>query len=589
MESAYSTAVNTHRTVQIATVSLTDSTGGVYSSPETHVFMTTEASTLAMPSFHSYQSAKSPSSFTVATRIHSNVHIATIMMTNSAGNVTASKQTQTMMTSEAVTLPVNSNGQLISNSTESYSSYTTLTRTHNTVRIATVSLTNSAGSVTTSLQTQSYQTADVFTYPVNSAGQIVSTESYSSFTTSTRTHNTVIVSTVQFTNSAGQLTSSLTTMTVPTTQVATYPVNQYGEVVNTESYSSFTTSTRTHNTVIVSTVQFTNSAGEITSSPTTLTVPTTEAVTYPVNSFGEVINTESYTSFTTSTRTHNTVIVSTVQFTNSAGEITSSPTTLTVPTTEVATYPVNSFGEVVNTESYTSFTTSTRTHNTVIVSTVQFTNSAGEITSSPTTLTVPTTEVATYPVNSFGEVVNTESYTSFTTSTRTHNTVIVSTVQFTNSAGEITSSPTTLTVPTTEVATYPVNSFGEVVNTESYTSFTTSTRTHNTVIVSTVQFTNSAGEITSSPTTLTVPTTEVATYPVNSFGEVVNTESYTSFTTSTRTHNTVIVSTVQFTNSAGEITSSPTTLTVPTTEVATYPVNSFGEVVNTESPLLQLH
>ncbi|GME69700.1 unnamed protein product [Ambrosiozyma monospora] len=522
-----------------------------------------------------------------------------------------------MMTSEAVTLPVNSNSQVISNSTESYSSYTTLTRTHNTVRIATISLTYSAGGVSTSLQTQSYQTTNVLTYPVNSAGHIVSTDSYSSFTTSTRTHNTVIVSTVQFTNSAGESTSSLTTMNVPTTQVATYPVNQYGEVVNTESYSSFTTSTRTHNTVIVSTVQFTNSVGEITSSPTTLTVPTTEAVTYPVNQLGEIVSTESYSLFTSSTRTHNTVIVSTVQFTNSAGEVTSSPTTLTVPTTEAVTYPINSVGSVVITgyeftESYSSFTTFTRTHNTVIVSTVQSTNSAGKITSSPTTLTIPTSETVSYPINSVGSVISTTaitsaSYSSFTTLFRTHNTVTVATIIITNSAGEVTTSPVTQTVPTSEAVTYPVNSADSVITTQGtvtesgeteYSSFTTFFRTHNTVVYATISTTNSAGEVATTPITQTVPTTEAVTFPINSVGSVVTTGkvithentysqtghfgTYSSFSTLFRTHNTVVFATVRTTNSAGEFTTTALTQTVPTTEAITYAVNSFGSVVTTQ-------
>ncbi|GMF02082.1 unnamed protein product [Ambrosiozyma monospora] len=268
------------------------------------------------------------------------------------------------------------------------------------------------------------------------------------------------------------------------------------------TYSSFTTLFRTHNTVVFATVSTTNSAGEVTTTALTQTVPTTEAVTYPINSAGSVVTTQGtvtesgeteYSSFTTFFQTHNTVTVATISTTNSAGEVTTTPVTHTFPTSEIVTYPVNSVGSIVTTSpvvtvetthsqaghfgTYSSFTTFFTTHNVVVYSTVSTTNSVGEITTTPVTHTVQTTEAVTYPVNSAGSVVTTQGtvteygeteYSSSTTFFQTYNTVVYATISTTNSAGEVTTTPVTHTFPTSQIVTYPVNSVGSIVTTSPY-------------------------------------------------------------------------------------------------------------------------
>ncbi|GME84336.1 unnamed protein product [Ambrosiozyma monospora] len=70
---------------------------------------------------------------------------------------------------------VSTSGNVFSynNLTGSYLSYTTFTRTHQTIHVATISLTDDEGNPISSLQTSTAQTTEAYTLPVNSNGQAV--------------------------------------------------------------------------------------------------------------------------------------------------------------------------------------------------------------------------------------------------------------------------------------------------------------------------------------------------------------------------------------------------------------------------------
>ncbi|GME98840.1 unnamed protein product [Ambrosiozyma monospora] len=156
-----------------------------------------------------------------------------------------------------------------------------------------------------------------------------------------------------------------------TTRSAVTQQNTVTAAAAFESYSSFTTFFKTYNSFVFATVSITNAAGEVTTSSTKHTVPTTQAVTYPINSIGQVVTTaevvthqntftaaaafESYSSFTTFFKTYNSFVFATVSITNAAGKVTTSPTTHTVPVTEEVTYPINTAGEVVTYSSHTAY------------------------------------------------------------------------------------------------------------------------------------------------------------------------------------------------------------------------------------------
>ncbi|GME84548.1 unnamed protein product [Ambrosiozyma monospora] len=361
IESSFVTSTRTHAVVGVVTVSLTDSAGSVISTGHnTTTVIATQA--LTLPVSNGVTSSVYESTSLTTTRTHSVVEVATISLTDNEGYVTGSTEsTQTVISTQALTLPVDYASTLSGNqfgasgsvaeSSVLESSFVTSTRTHAVVQIATISLTDSAGSVTSSQQTTTVIATQALTLPVSNG--VTSSVLESTFITTTRTHSTVEVATISLTDNAGSVTaSSESTQTVVATQALTLPLdyastlsgNQLGVTGSAADSSvlesSFVTSTRTHAVVQIATISLTDSAGSVTAtSQQTSTVIATQALTLPVSN--GVTSSVSESEFITTTRTHSTVQIATISLTDNAGSVTSSQQTQTVQTTEALTLPLD--------------------------------------------------------------------------------------------------------------------------------------------------------------------------------------------------------------------------------------------------------
>ena len=549
--------------------------------------------------------------------------VFTVTVTNAAGTVTSSPATLTVTTAPLIVTPP-ANQTVIAGQTATFSvsasgtgpltyqwlkggvaiagatssTYTTpATVVGDSGSIFMVTVTNTAGTVTSSPATLTVTTAPVITVPP--ANQTVT---------------------------AGQ--TATFSVTATGTGPLTYQWAKNGVAIGGATSSTYTTPpTVVGDSGSIFTVTVTNSSGSTTSSPATLTVNTaplivtppanqtvtagqtatfsvtasgTAPLTYQWFKNGAAIGGATSSSYTTPPAVSgDSGSVFTVTVTNVAGSVTSSPATLTVTTAPVITTPPANqtvtvgqpatfsviatgtgpltyqwfkdgvaLGGATSSNSYTTPPTVSTDSGSVF--TVTVTNSAGSVTSTPATLTVTTAPiVVTPPANqtviagqtaSFsvsatgtgplnyqwlkgGVAIGGATSSSYTTpATVAGDSGSIFTVTVKNSAGSVTSAPATLTVTTTPVITTPP-----------------------------ANQTVAAGQ--AATFSVTATGTGPLTYQWFKGGVAVGgaTSSNTYTTPPTVSNDSGSVFTVTVTNSSGSVTSTPATLTVTTLPVITTP------------------
>jgi hypothetical protein len=631
----------------------------------------------------------------------------------------------------------------------------------------TVTVTNTAGSVTSPSATLTVTTAPVITTPP--ASQTVSVGQTATFnvvasgtgpltyqwykggtaiggatsttytTPATVSGDTGSIFTVTVTNSAGTVTSPPATLTVTAAPIITTPpASQTVSVGQTATFSvvasgtgpltyqwykggtaiggATSTTYTTPATVIgdsgsLFTVTVTNTAGSVTSAPATLTVTTAPTIitppasqtvtagqtasfsvtaagngplTYQWYKNGAAIGGATSTTYTTpATVIGDSGSLFTVTVTNAGGTVTSAPATLTVDTaptitsqpanqtvtagqtaafsvtaagTGPLTYQWYKNGTAIGAATSTTYTTpATVSGDSGSLFTVTVTNAVGSVTSIPATLTVnsaPT--ITTPPANETVNVGQTASFSvtasgtgtltyqwfkngtaigGATSTTYTTPAAVIGdsgshfTVSVTNSTGTVTSAPATLTVNSAPTITTPPASVtvnagqtaafsvvaagtgpltyqwyknGTAIGGATSTTYTTpATVSGDSGSLFTVTVTNAAGSVTSAPATLTVNSAPTITTPPASVtvnagqtaafsvvaagtgpltyqwyknGTAIGGATSTTYTTpATVAGDSGSLFTVTVTNAGGSVTSGPATLTVNTAPTITTP------------------
>ncbi|GMG19615.1 unnamed protein product [Ambrosiozyma monospora] len=226
-------------------------------------------------------------------------------------------QTSTVQTTEAVTLAVNHNGDVISSSesaAESYSSFITSTRTHNSVVVATIALTDSTGGVTSSAQTSTVQTTDAVTLGVKSNGEIVTADN-SAHSEASESHAHAY-HTYFTTYSSTKTNLHLSTFTLPCTNSEG---STYSFTTDVSTFSEFVTQLVTDTVTLTATPTSSVSTKIVTQITTFIEYTDTYITSYSTVTVGgngaksSFLTTDTVTSTSSSSSVYDTTTTSVVQ------------------------------------------------------------------------------------------------------------------------------------------------------------------------------------------------------------------------------------------------------------------------------------